>query len=189
MHRTSTRCRLPVSIVVEPGCQGATMHVTVMSASVRLSKVEEASRRFEMAKQMRREAAERRRNKDASGCSSSGLNSNPWLRRTLPAQHAPEPLTVSAPLTVTALLPAQRECSAQRPLSPPAVQPIERPASAQRCDKPAVGTRRVTGSALATLAGPTVLTDGAEGDGDAAPLEPPPLLKSQAVYRCGEIQP
>ena len=177
-------------------CAG--MPVTAMSASTRLSKVEEASRRFEMAKQARRDAVERRRNKDAS----AGLNSNPWLRRTMPTQPVPEPepfmmvdariggslresALAEAGLTITALLPAA-PAAIPRPFSPSAVSAVERPGSAQRCDKAAACTRGVPGSARATVARSTVQPDGAEKDDDAVLPEPPPRLKAQAVYRCGE---
>jgi hypothetical protein len=111
----------------------------MLSASVRLSKAEEASRRFEMAKKMRREgAAERRRKQEAAeaddGGSSGGLNSNPWLRRAMVTRPAAEPLTLSdarirgplgAPLmsgagcmTITPLLPTAAAAACPRPRSP-----------------------------------------------------------------------
>ena len=174
----------------------AAMPVTAMGASARLSKVEEASRRFEMAKQARRDAVERRRSKDAS----AGLNSNPWLRRTVPTQPVPEPFTAAdariggslrgsalteAGLTITALLPAA-PAAIPRPLSPAAVSSVERPGSAQRCDKATACTTGVTGSTRATMAELTVQPDVAKNIDDAVVAEPPPMLKAQAVYRCGE---
>lgn len=188
------------------------MNMSVVPASVRLSRAEEASRRFEKAKKARRDAAERRRNQeDTSKATSSfpsrgsvgsgGLNSNPWLRRTQATRPIAEPLAVTdahiggSPensgmtkagcMTITALLPVAT-AGRQRSLTSSAVQLAGRPGSAQRCDRAATNAERVTSSARSALVASALPTDGAEGDTDTAPLQPRPLLKAQAVYRCGE---
>ena len=167
-----------------------------LSATLRLEAAEEASRRFELARKLRREGAEQRA--QARARSPDLLTMGPSSRRrAMPRRAAldlrarsaggegvpaaaggmevegtalqPAVVALTPPLVEPAAAPAEPVCAAERPAAP-----------AERCDKAGAGASRFIGSAPA--APPAGDSD---CESDAARPPPAPLLKAQAVYRCG----